>query len=176
MNNSRTGKIVPILLVIIILMAAAFAGGYYISWLTFNKKTERLGRDFSAFEGKYEKTLSAIRSDIMDIQAYIEEKEGRTEAETRQLRMMSILLEAKGDIISSKLALSGGETDKSLQFLNESIRVLKEAYDMADMDKKAQIEEIRLQLATVKGLIQVNSKKALQELDAIWRDLDSILQ
>ncbi len=175
METNRSGKVIPILLVIIILMAAAFAGGYYISWLQFNKKTERLSRDFDAFEGRYEKTLSSLRSGLMDIQAYIDGKEGKTEAETKQLRMMSILLKAKGEIISSKLALSRGEVDQSLQFLNDSIHVLKDAYEMAETEKKDQIEEIRLQLATVKGLIQVNSDKAQQELDALWRRIEDIL-
>jgi hypothetical protein len=175
MNKHRQGKVIPILLVILLLMAAAFAAGYYISWLQFNKKTERLTRDFYAFEGKYEKTLSSLRSNIMDIQTYIEEKEGKTKAETQKLRLMSILLKAKGEIISSKLALSRGDVDQSLQSLNDSIAVLKDAYEMETADKKDRIEEIRLQLATAKGLIRVDVEKAQQELDALWRKIDGIL-
>jgi len=175
MNKCKSGKVVPVLLIIIILMAAAFAAGYYVSWMQYKKKASALRHDFSSFEGKYEKTLTSLRSDIVEIKSYIKEKEGETEQETQQLRMKSILLKAKGEIISSKLALARGEVDQSLQFLNNSISVLKEAYEMAGPKTKEHIEDIRLQLATVRGLIQVDPEKAQQELDALWRKIETIL-
>ncbi len=175
MNTHKPGKVVPVLLVVIIFMAAAFAAGYYVSWLQFSKKTEELRYDFSSFEARHEKILSSLRSDVMDIKAHLEEYKGKAETEARQLRMKSIMLKAKGEIISSKLSLSRNEEDRSIQYLSDAIGVLKEAYDVSESSVKQQIEDIRLQLATIKGLIQVDSEKAQQELDKLWRRIDEIL-
>lgn len=176
MTNTKTtaGKTVPILLVIIILLIAALAAGYYISFMRYEKKAKALDESFKAFEGKYEKVLSTLHSGQMEIQAYIEEKEGKTAEETKNLRMMGILLKAKGEIISSKMALSRDEKSESLGYLDSAISVLKEAFDMADEATQVKIEDLRLRLATIKGILEVNSPKAQKELDKLWREIDAI--
>ncbi len=47
---------------------------------------------------------------------------------------------------------------------------------MADENTKERIEDLRLRLATVKGIIEVNSFKAQQELDKLWRELDTLIE
>ena len=172
--NRAPGKVIPLLLVMLVLVLIAAAAGYYISLVQFDKKTDMIQSRFDLFEGKYEMTLTSLKSEIMDIQAYIQEKEGEAEAETKRLRLMSTLLKAKGDIISGKIALSQEDTGKALGFLDSAIGVLKEAYELGDETFKDRIEDFRLQLATVKGIIEVNTFKAQQELDRLWREIDSL--
>ena len=169
-----SGKVVPILFVVLILIAASLGIGYYISTIRFDGKINNLNDEFEKFEGKYEMVLSSLDSEVREIKAYIEEKEGKTKEETNLLRMMSILLKAKGEIISAKLSLAGGDTKKSLDHTNAAINVLKEAFELANDKTKEKIEDLRLRLATAKGLIEVNSLKAQQELDNLWREIDSL--
>lgn len=174
--KSHSGKVVPILLIILVLLIAAFAAGYFLCLVRFDEKFRQVNENFNEFESKYEKVLSSLQSDQMEIKAYIKEKEGKTEEETRKLRMMSILLKAKGEIISSKISLSREEIKTPLEHLNSSIVVLREAYDLADENMKPKIEDLRLRLATVKGIIEVNSFKAQQELDKLWREIDTLIE
>lgn len=173
-SSQNHGKVFPMLLIVLILMAIALGAGYYISLIKFYKKTDTVQASFSQFEGKYEMALTSIKADIMEIQAYIQEKEGETEKETGRLRLMSALLKAKGEIISGKIALSQESPSKALAFMDSAIGVLKEAYELADDAQKDKIEALRLQLATVKGITEVNAYKAQQELDKLWREIDSL--
>ncbi len=174
--KNPSGKVVPVLLIVFILLIAAFAAGYFLAIVRFDAKYNQLEEEYSQFESKYEKVLSDLQSGQMGIKAYIEEKEGKTEEETRKLRMMSILLKAKGEIISSKISLSQNEVKTSLEQLDSSIRILREAFDLADENTKERIEDLRLRLATVKGIIEVNSFKAQQELDKLWRGIDTLIE
>lgn len=174
--KNSSGKVVPVLLIIIVLLIAAFAAGYFLALVRFDAKYDQIGEKHSLFESKYEKALSTLQSDQMEMKAYIEEKEGKAEEETRKLRMMSILLKAKGEIISSKISLSRNEVQKSLEQLDSSIAILREAFDLADENSKERIEDFRLRLATVKGIIEVNSFKAQQELDKLWREIDTLVE
>ncbi|MBE0460667.1 MAG: hypothetical protein IBX60_03420 [Candidatus Aminicenantes bacterium] len=174
--KNPSGKIIPLLLVILILIIIAFGGGYYLSFTRFNQKFSQLNDRFNEFESKYEMVLSSLRSEQMETTAYIKEKEGKTQQETNQLRLMSILLKAKGEIISSKISLTRDEIKKSLEHLDSSIIVLRDAFDLADGNIKEKIEELRLKLATVKGIIEVNPSKAQQELDKLWREIDTLIE
>lgn len=173
-SENSSGKVIPLLLIVFICMIVAFAIGYYLSLVRFDQKYSQLMDSFDKFESRYELVLSSLDSDIKEVKAYIQEKEGKTQEETNQLKMMSILLKAKGEIISSKLALSREEVKKSLKHIETSIVVLREAIDLADEETKEKIEEFRLKLATVKGIIEVNAFKAQQELDKIWREIGSL--
>jgi len=175
-SKHRSGKVVPLILIILILMVLACAVGYYLSLARFDNKFSDFDQKYAEFESKYEQTITALRSNQMDIKAYIEEKEGKAQEETNKLRMMSILLRAKGEIISSKIVLSREETQKSLEHLDASIAILRDAFDLADETIKESIEDLRLRLATVKGIIEVNSFKAQQELDKLWREIDSLTE
>ncbi len=174
--KNPSGKALPILLIVIILLIVAFAAGYFIALVRFDEKYNQLTEKYNQFESKYERVLSNLHSGQMEIKAYIEEKEGKAEEETRKLRMTSTLLKAKGEIISSKISLSRNEVKPSLEYLDSSIGVLREAYDLADENTKERIEDLRLRLATVKGIIEVNSFKAQQELDKLWRELDTLIE
>lgn len=174
--KSRSGKVVVLVLVILILMVFACAVGYYLSLVRFDNKFSEFSTRYDEFESKYEQTITTLRSNQMDIQAYIEEKEGKAQEETNKLRMMSILLKAKGEIISSKIVLSREEPQKSLKHLDSSIIILRDAFDLADETIKENIEDLRLRLATVKGIIEVNSFKAQQELDKLWREIDTLTE
>lgn len=174
--KNPSGKIVPILLVVLALLIVAFAAGYFIALVRFDDKFSKLNQRFDEFESKYEKVLSSLHSDQMEIKAYIEEKEGKAQEETKKLRMMSILLKAKGEIISSKSSLSRDKVKSSLEHLDSSIAVLREAFDLADKEIKEKIEDLRLRLATIKGIIEVNSFKAQQELDKLWREIDTLIE
>ena len=175
-EKKPSGKVVPILLVVLLLIVIAAAAGYYISLVRFDRKSERLEAAFNAFESKHEMTLASLRSEVMDIQASIQDREGRAEEETKTLRLKSILLKAKGEIISSNIFLTQGDPDKALQLLDSAIGVLKDALDMAEGPVKDKIEEVRLGLATVKGIIQVNSVQAQKELDRLWREIDLLAE
>lgn len=175
-GKHSSGKIVPLLLFILILLIAAAGTGYYLSFLRFDGKVNHLNKRFEDFENKYEKTLSILHSDTIAIKAYLEEKEGKTEEETNRLKMMSILLKAKGEIISGKLAISRDEASKSLEYLDAAIAVLKEAYALANEANKEKIENIRLNLATVKGMVEVNAQKAQQEMERLWRQIDILIE
>jgi flagellar basal body-associated protein FliL len=174
-SRHNTGKILWVLLVILILLTAAAGGGYYFSLTRFQKKVEAIEDKFSAFESKHEKALTSIQADQMDINAYIKNKEGQTEEETRKIRLTSILLKAKGEVISSKISLSQDDVENAIKTLDTSISVLKNAYQIADEDMMNKIEDLRLQLATIKGLVEVNSLKAQAELDKIWREIEQII-
>jgi len=174
--KNPSGKIVPLLLVILILIIVAFGGGYYLSFTRFDQKFSKIGDRYNEFESKYEIVLSSLRSDQMKIKAYIEEREGKSQQETNQLRMMSILLKAKGEIISSRIHLSQDEMEKSSEHIDNSIAVLRDAFDLADGKVKEKIEKLRLKLATIKGIIEVNSSKAQQELDKLWREIDTLIE
>ena len=171
---SETGKVVPILLIVLIVVLIALAAGYYFSLTRFDKKTALIEDKFSEFEGKYEMVLTSLKSDVLAIEAYIKEKEGKAEEESRALRLMSTLLKAKGDIISGRISLSQKEPDTALSFMDSAIGVLKDAYDLADEKEKTAIESLRLELATVKGIMEVNVFKAQQELDRLWREIDKL--
>lgn len=175
-SKNRSGKVVVLVLVILILMVLACAVGYYMSLVRFDNKFSEFDQKYAEFESKYEQTLTTLRSNQMDIKAYIEEKEGKAQEETDKLRMMSILLRAKGEIISSKIVLSREETQKSLEHLDSSIAILRDAFDLADEAVKDNIEDLRLRLATVKGIIEVNSFKAQQELDKLWREIETLTE
>jgi hypothetical protein len=172
--NHTSGKIIPLLLIILILMAAALGIGYYLSLVRFDQKFSDMKGKLDSFESKYEMMLSSLDSDVREIKAYLKEKEGKAADEAKQLRMMSVLLKAKGEIISSKLSLSAEKVEESLGHLDTSITVLREAYELADEQMKEKIEDIRLRLATVKGIIEVNAFKAQQELDKLWREVDTL--
>jgi len=175
MNSHQTkGKILWILLVVLILMLAAAGTGYYFSLTRFQKKVELLDDKFIAFESKHEKVMATIQASQMDINAYIKEKEGKTEEETRKIRLTSILLKAKGEVISSKISLSQDDVNNAVASLDSSIVVLKNAYQIAEEDMMNKIEDLRLRLATIKGLIEVNSLKAQKELDAVWREIEKL--
>ncbi len=176
LSNIRSGKVVVLVLVILILMVLACAVGYYLSLVRFDNKISEFSERYDDFESKYEQTITTLRSNQMDIKAYIEEKEGKAQEETNKLRMMSILLKAKGEIISSKIVLSREETQTSLEHLDSSIVILRDAFDLADETIKESIEDLRLRLATVKGIIEVNSFKAQQELDKLWREIDALTE
>jgi len=176
MTKNRSGKVIMLILIILILMVLACAVGYYLSLIRFDNKFSELSEKYDAFESKYEQTLTSLSSDQMAIKAYIEEKEGKAIEETNKLRMMSTLLRAKGEIISSKIVLSREETQKSLEHLDSSIMILRDAFDLADEAVKESIEDLRLKLATVKGIIEVNSFKAQQELDKLWREIDTLTE
>ena len=169
-----SGKIILYLLVTLILIGAALGVGYFISLVRFDQKYSDLNDRFDKFEGKYEMMISTLESDLKTMQAYIKEKEGKAEEEAKNLRLMSLLLKAKGEIISSKLTLSREEVSKSMKNLDASISVLGDAYDMAEGELREKIEDIRLRLATVKGIIEVNSFKAQEELDKLWREVDTL--
>lgn len=175
-NPSGKIKVIPILLIVLILLLIAFAAGYYLSLVRFDDKLNRLNEKFMEFEGKYEKVLTSLQSGQMDIRAYLEEKEEKAEEEAKKLKMLSALLKAKGEIIACKISLSQDETQKSHEHLNSSIDVLREAFDLADENLKEKIEDLRLRLATVKGIMDVNSFKAQQELDKLWREIDTLIQ
>lgn len=174
--KNPSGKVISLLLIVLILLVVAFGVGYYLSLVRFDEKLSQLDDKFNEFESKYERVLSSLHSDQMEIKAYIKEKEGKAQEETNQLRMMSILLKAKGEIISSKISLTRDEVKTSLEHLDSSIAVLREAFDLADENTKEKIEDLRLRLATVKGIIEVNSFKAQQELDKLWREIDTLIQ
>ena len=171
-----TGKIIPILLVFLTVILIAAAAGYYFSLVRFDKKTSGIEDKFNKFEGKYEMALTSLRSDVTAIQAYIHEKEGKAEEETNTLRLISTLLKAKGEIISGRIALTQEDSTKALSFIDSAIGVLKEAYELADEKDKPSIETIRLELATVKGILELNSFKAQQELDRLWREIDKLTE
>ena len=168
------GKRIFYFFIILVLLAAAMAVGYYLSLVRFDKKYINLNDKFDKFESRYELVLSTLNSDIKEMEAYLKEKEGKAEEEANQLMLMSILLKAKGEIISSKLSLSREEMEKSLEHLDSSISVLGNAYDLADEKLKEKIEDLRLRLATVKGVIEVNATKAENELDKLWREIDGM--
>ena len=172
--NHTSGKIIPLLLIILILIAVALGVGYYLSLVRFDQKFSNMNTKLDKFESKYEMMISTIDSDLREVKAYLKEKEGQAEDEAKQLKMMSILLKAKGEIISSKLSLSAEKVEESLGHLDTSITVLREAYELADEQMKEKIEDIRLRLATVKGIIEVNAFKAQQELDKLWREVDTL--
>jgi len=175
MNISKNlGKTVLLLFIILILVAAALGVGYYLSLVRFDHKFSELDNKFDKFEGKYEMVLSSLDSDLMEIKVYIKEKEGIAQEEANQLKLMSVLLKAKGEIISSKLSLANKEATKSLEHLNASISVLGNALDFADEKIKEKIEDLRLRLATVRGILEVNTFKAGQELDKLWREIDTL--
>ncbi|MFB0566215.1 MAG: hypothetical protein ACETWK_11135 [Candidatus Aminicenantaceae bacterium] len=174
MPKDPPGKIIVILLVILIVVVVVFGAGYYLSIIRFDQKFNDMNEKFEKFEGKYEVVLSSLSSDLMEMKAYLKEKEGKAVEEANQLKVMSILLKAKGEIISSKLALSRREVDKSLEHLDTSISVLKDALDVAVGEVKDEIEDLRLRLATVKGIMEVNSHKAQEELDTLWREIDNL--
>jgi hypothetical protein len=173
-TSPERGKVVPLLLVFLVVILIALAAGYYFSLTRFDKRTGIIEDKFSAFEGKYEIFLSSLRSDVTAIEAYIEKKEGKSEEETKALLMMSALLKAKGEIISGRIALSQEDPEKALDFIDSAISVLKQAYELADEGKKSSIESLRLELATVKGIMEVNAFKAQQELDRLWRVIDNL--
>jgi len=175
-SKNHSGKIITLLLIVLILLVVAFGLGYYLSLVRFDEKFNQLNDKFIECESKYERVLSSLQSDQMEIKAYIKEKEGKAEEETKQLRMMSILLKAKGEMISSKISLTRDEVKTSLEHLDSSIVVLREAFDLADENTKEKIEDFRLRLATIKGIIEVNSFKAQQELDKLWREIDTLIQ
>ncbi len=170
--DHTSGKIFYLLLVILILIGAALGVGYYLSLIRFDQKFSDMDNKVDKFESKYEMMLSSIDSDLREIKAYLKEKEGKAEDEAKQLKMMSILLKAKGEIISSKLSLSAEKVPESTEHLDTSIKVLRDAYELAGEEMKEKIEDIRLRLATVKGIIEVNAFKAQQELDKLWREVD----
>lgn len=174
--KNPSGKVIPLLLAVLILIVVAFVAGYFLCLVRFDEKFSQLNDNFNEFESKYEKVLSSLQSEQMEIKAYITEKEGKAEEETKKLRMMSIILKAKGEIISSKISLSRDEIKASLEHLDSSIVVLREAFDLADENTKEKIEDLRLRLATVKGIIEVNSFKAQQELDKLWREIDTLIE
>jgi len=170
----QSGKIIVILLIILIVVVVAFAGGYYLSVVRFDQKFNDMKEKLDKFEGKHEVVLSSLSSDLMEMKAYLKEKEGKAVDEANQMKIMSVLLKAKGEVISSKLALSGGELEKSLEHLDTAISVLKDALDLASAEIGDKIEDLRLRLATIKGIIEVNPVKAQQELDALWREIDTL--
>jgi len=172
--NNTSGKIILLLLIVLILIGAALGIGYYLSLVRFDQKFSAMNNKVDQFESKYELMLSSLDSDLREIKAYLKEKEGKAEDETKQLKMMSVLLKAKGEIISSKLSLSAEKVKESIEHLDTSIVVLREAYELADEKMKEKIEDIRLRLATVKGIIEVNAFKAQQELDKLWREVDTL--
>lgn len=174
-SKNYSGKVTNVLLIVLIFLIIAFAGGYYVSLLKFNQRSNQLDEKFIEFESRYEQIISTLHSSQMEIKAYIEEKEGKTQEETKQLRLQSILLKAKGEVISSKIALSRNEIQTSLEQLDVSIVVLRDAFELATGDVKEKIEDLRLRLATVKGIIEVNAQKAQQELDKLWREIDTLI-
>jgi hypothetical protein len=174
--SKSSGRIFQLLLLILILMAAAMAVGYYLSVNRFQKKSDSLQDMISRFEGKYEMVLTGLQSDIMEIKAYIQDKEGRTEAETKKIRLTGILLKSKGEIISAKISLSQEDVPKAIELIDSAIQVLKTGLELSEDDFRDKIEETRLQLATVKGLIEVNTFKAQQELDKLWRSIEKLVE
>lgn len=176
LSKNPSGKITSLLLIVLILLVVAFVVGYYLCLVRFDEKFSQLNDKFNEFESKYERVLSSIHSEQMEIKAYIKEKEGKAQEETNQLRMMSILLKAKGEIITSKISLTRDDIKTSLEHLDSSIVVLRKAFDFADDNTKEKIEDFRLRLATIKGIIEVNSFKAQQELDKLWREIDTLIQ
>ncbi|MFW6131501.1 MAG: hypothetical protein ACOC5F_02765 [Candidatus Aminicenantaceae bacterium] len=173
-NNSK-GKVVPILLLIIFFVACALGGGYYLSQLRFNKKFEELSTRFEELESKHEMILSNLDRDVKKIQIHLREKEGQAVEESKNLKRLSFLLEAKGEVISGKLSLSRSEVKKSLEHIDNAIKVLKSASEFSEEKEQGIIEDIRLRLATVKGIIEANSKKAQDKLDQLWREIDKLI-
>ncbi|MFP4083085.1 MAG: hypothetical protein ACLFVG_10080 [Candidatus Aminicenantes bacterium] len=174
--KNSSGKVIPILLVVLVLLILAFAGGYFLALVRFDQKYNRIEEKFSAFESKYEKVLTSLRSGQMEIRAYIKEKEGKAKQETNRLRMMGILLKAKGETISSKISLSRDDTKTALDHVDSAISILRDAFELAQGDTRDKIEDIRLRLATVKGIIELDSFKAQKELDKLWREIDALTE
>lgn len=172
--NHTSGKVFYLLLIVLILIAAALGIGYYLSLVRFDQKFSDMNNKVDKFESKYEMMLASVDSDLREIKSYLKEKEGKAEDEAKQLKMMSVLLKGKGEIISSKLSLLAEKVPESIEHLDTAISVLREAYELAGEKMKEKIEDIRLRLATVKGIIEVNAFKAQQELDKLWREVDTL--
>ena len=139
-------KIISIVIVVLVLMIAAFAIGYYISIVRYDQKFTELN-----------------------------DREESTQEEANQLRIISVLLKANGELTSSRITLSENAKEKSLDHIDITITVLKEAYDFADEKTIDIIEDFRLRLATVKGFLDVDSSKAQSELDTLWREINSLI-
>lgn len=174
-KNITRGKIVPILLLIIILMACALGVGYYLSQMRFDKKVKTLNEKFDKLESRQEVVTTQLDYEVKKIQVELREKEGQTEEEAKQLKLMSYLLKAKGEIISGKLALANGNGQECMTHIDEAIKVLKDAIEITDENRSEKIESVRLRLATAKGLMEADVEKAQEELDKLWREIDEMI-
>ncbi|MCP2605180.1 hypothetical protein NLC29_03395 [Candidatus Aminicenantes bacterium AH-873-B07] len=171
----KEGKLVVILLIIFILILIALALGYYLGTLKYEKQYERLSSEFDRFRSNYEYRLTSIESKVSKIMAFVSERKGETEEQVNRIKLMSLLLKAKGEIISCKLSLANENTDKSFEQIDNAIHTLREALVLAKREEAEEIEKIRLDLATVKGYLESNVKKAQKELDKLWRKIDNLI-
>lgn len=173
--NGEKGKIVVILLTIFILILIALAVGYYLGTLKYEKQFESLSAEFDKFKSNYEYRLTSIESNVSKIMAFVSERKGETEEQVNRIKLMSLLLKAKGEIISCKLSLANENKDKSFEQIDNAIYTLREALVLAKRKEAEEIEKIRLDLATVKGYLESNVKKAQDELDKLWRKIDDLI-
>ena len=173
--EKKEGKIVVILLIIFILILIALAVGYYLGTLKYEKQFENLSKEFDKFRSNYEYRLTSIESKVSKIMAFVSEKKGETEEQVNRIKLMSLLLKAKGEIISCKLSLANEDKNKSFEQIDNAIHTLREALTLAGREEAEEIEKIRLDLATVKGYLESNVKKAQNELDKLWRKIDDLI-
>lgn len=171
----REGKIVVVLLIIFIFILIALGVGYYLGTLKYEKQFQSLSKEFDRFRANYEYRLTSIESKVSQIMEFVSEKKGETEEQLNKIRVMSLLLKAKGEIISCKLSLANENKDKSFEQIDNAIHTLREALLYAGAKEAEEIEKIRLDLATVKGYLESNVNKAQNELDKLWRKIDDLI-
>ncbi|MFQ6070484.1 MAG: hypothetical protein ACE5LC_08155 [Candidatus Aminicenantales bacterium] len=146
-EKTRPRKFLPLVITVIILMVFAFAVGYYLSMVRFDRKYTQ-----------------------------IKEREEKAEVQAVKLEIIDILLRAKAEVISARIALPQGDMERSIDSINASIAVLKGAFQKAEEDIQDKIESLRLRLATVKGFIEVDTERAEKELDTMWREIESLIK
>ena len=169
------GKITIILLVIVIIVLIALGAGYYLGSMKYEKEYEMLSSKFDKFISNYEYRLTSIESKITNIMAFVSERKGETQEQINKINLMSLLLKAKGEIISCKLSLANQKTEKSFEQIDNAIHTLREALVFSGREISEKIEKIRLDLATVKGYLETNVEKAQKELDRLWRELEELI-
>ncbi|MFQ6082836.1 MAG: hypothetical protein ACE5WD_05690 [Candidatus Aminicenantia bacterium] len=173
--TNKSGKIFVVLLIIIILILIAFGAGYYLSMMRYEKEFNQLEEQIKKFEANYEYRLTSLESNMNKVLAFISEREGKTKEQVDKIKTISLLLKAKGEIISSKLSLAKNNTEKSFEQIDNAILTLQETLVLSEKPLSDMIEKIRLDLATVKGMLESDVEKAQKELDNLWRRIDDLI-
>ncbi|MBE0460270.1 MAG: hypothetical protein IBX60_01355 [Candidatus Aminicenantes bacterium] len=174
-RKKESGKIIVVLLTVIVFVLIALGVGYYLSMLKYEKEFELLSSETDKFRASYEYRLTSIESDVSKTIAFISERKGETEEQVNRIKLRSLLLKAKGEIISCKLSLADNNSEKAFGQIENAIYTLKDALVLSGKELGEKIEKTRLDLATVKGILESNVEKAQRELDNLWQRIDGLI-
>ncbi|MFC2169419.1 hypothetical protein ACFLRM_02485 [Acidobacteriota bacterium] len=131
-----------------------------------------------AFQIEWQKDLEAEQrwAMITEIEAWEKGKKRREKGETKESAIEQCLLNAKGEIIGSKISLSKNDVEKALERIDSSIKNLMAAQGLVNSKIKEKIERVTRSLESMKDIIKTDPTKAQLELDKIWLEIDTLMQ